>query len=128
MTRDRPLVPCVGCVGVFNEPLSDLTKILASLVDKANRICIPGFLDRVRPNTLAPALSRLDSSAEFSLSGYREALGVPQLARVPPHAKVCFGKFNKQCGIAPPPSLCLSMPLASQWLTSSSFYCCCFSC
>lgn len=87
--------PCAGCIGVFNEPLSDLTKILASLVDKSNRICIPGFLDRVRPNTLAPALSRLDSSAEFSLSGYREALGVPQLARGPPRAKVCFGMLDR---------------------------------
>ncbi|KAK9839468.1 hypothetical protein WJX81_003920 [Elliptochloris bilobata] len=67
--------------GVFNEPLNDLTKVLASLVDGSNRICIPGFLDRVRPNTLAPALARLDNSAEFSLSGYRDALGVPQLVR-----------------------------------------------
>ena len=92
--------PCAGCVGVFNEPLSDLTKILASLVDKSNRICIPGFLDRVRPNTLAPALSRLDSSAEFSLSGYREALGVPQLVRGSPHAIVCSGMPDEQCSIA----------------------------
>ena len=72
------------CTGVFNEPLSDLTKVLATLVDGSNRICIPGFLDRVRPNTLAPALARLDSSAEFSLKGYRDALGVPQLVRPRP--------------------------------------------
>ena len=74
------------CTGVFNEPLSDLTKVLATLVDGSNRICIPGFLDRVRPNTLAPALARLDSSAEFSLKGYRDALGVPQLVRRSPRA------------------------------------------
>jgi len=81
------------CTGVFNEPLSDLTKVLATLVDGSNRICIPGFLDRVRPNTLAPALARLDSSAEFSLKGYRDALGVPQLVRRSPraHARLCVG-------------------------------------
>ena len=34
--------------GVFNEPLSDLMKVLASLVDAENRILVPGFLDKVR--------------------------------------------------------------------------------
>ena len=34
---------------------------------------------QVRPNTLEPALVRLKSSGEFSLEGYRAALGIPQL-------------------------------------------------
>jgi len=33
--------------GVFNEPLSDLMKVLASLVDADNHILVKGFLDRV---------------------------------------------------------------------------------
>ena len=33
--------------GVFNEPLSDLMKVLASLVDAENRILVPGFYDKV---------------------------------------------------------------------------------
>jgi hypothetical protein len=33
---------------VFNEPLSDLLKVLASLVDSQNRILVPGFHDRAR--------------------------------------------------------------------------------
>ena len=37
--------------GVFNEPLSDLMKVLASLVDAENRILVPGFLDKVRLTT-----------------------------------------------------------------------------
>ena len=45
-----------GAAGVFNEPLSDLMKVLASLVDSHNRILVPGFHDKVRalgccPNT-----------------------------------------------------------------------------
>lgn len=36
-------------------------------------------LGQVRPNTLEPALMRLKSSGEFSLEGYRAALGIPQL-------------------------------------------------
>ena len=35
------------CAGVFNEPLSDLMKVLASLVDADNHILVKGFLDRV---------------------------------------------------------------------------------
>ena len=33
--------------GVFNEPMSDLVKVLASLVDSQNKILIPGFYDAV---------------------------------------------------------------------------------
>ena len=66
--------------GVFNEPLSDLTKLLASLVDSRNNIMVPGFYEGVRPNTLGAALQRLDNCKEFSLAGYREALGIPKLA------------------------------------------------
>ena len=66
--------------GVFNEPLSDLTKLLASLVDSRNNITVPGFYSGVRPNTLGAALQRLDGCHEFSLEGYREALGIPKLA------------------------------------------------
>lgn len=66
--------------GVFNEPLSDLTKLLASLVDSRNNIMVPGFYSGVRPNTLGAALQRLDNCHEFSLEGYREALGIPKLA------------------------------------------------
>jgi len=66
--------------GVFNEPLSDLTKLLASLVDSRNNIMVPGFYSGVRPNTLGAALQRLDGCHEFSLEGYREALGIPKLA------------------------------------------------
>lgn len=66
--------------GVFNEPLSDLTKLLASLVDSRNNIMVPGFYSGVRPNTLGAALQRLDKCHEFSLEGYREALGIPKLA------------------------------------------------
>ena len=67
--------------GVFNEPVSDLTKILAGLVDSSNNILIPGWYDAVRHNTLAPALERLDASAEFTLAEYRKTLGIPVLRK-----------------------------------------------
>ncbi|EIE27434.1 Zn-dependent exopeptidase [Coccomyxa subellipsoidea C-169] len=67
--------------GVFNEPLADLMKVLASLVDSSNRILVPGFQALVRPNTLEPALERLAASSEFSLDGYRAALGIPCLVK-----------------------------------------------
>lgn len=73
-----------GHAGVFNEPLADLMKVLASLVDADNRILVPGFHDLVRPNTLEPALQRLSASSEFSLDGYRAALGIPRLVITEP--------------------------------------------
>lgn len=63
--------------GVFNEPLADLTKVLASLVDSRNSIQVPGFYDGVRPGMLDAAETRLESSDEFQPSLYRAALGVP---------------------------------------------------
>lgn len=65
--------------GVFSEPLSDLSKVLASLVDSRNNICVPGFYSGVRPNMLSAALQRLRTSSEFSLDGYRTTLGVKEL-------------------------------------------------
>ena len=65
--------------GVFSEPLADLTKILSSLVDSRSTICVPGFYDDVCPDMLTPAMERLQTSSEFSLDGYRKAIGVQEL-------------------------------------------------
>ena len=69
--------------GVFNEPTSDLTKLLAKLVDSSNHILVPGWYDAVRHNTLTPALERLDAlhPPEFTLANYRKTLGVPELRK-----------------------------------------------
>lgn len=64
--------------GVFSEPLADLSKILASLVDSRNMICVPGFYDDVRPDMLTPAMKTMQTS-EFSLEGYKKAIGVQML-------------------------------------------------
>lgn len=67
--------------GVFNEPTSDLTKLLARLVDSKNNILIPKWYSAVRHNTLTPALERLDAlnPPEFTMMTYRETLGIPEL-------------------------------------------------
>lgn len=66
--------------GVFNEPLADLTKLLASLVDSHSNVMVPGFYEGVRQRMLQPALGRLrGSGVEFNLDGYRDALGIKQL-------------------------------------------------
>ena len=85
--------------GVFNEPLSDLTKLLASLVDSRNNIMVPGFYSGVRPNTLGAALQRLDNCNEFSLEGYREALGIPKLASAANMRLAIHSLFILQCVI-----------------------------
>lgn len=66
--------------GVFSEPLADLNKVLASLVDSRNNICVPGFYAGVRDNMLSAAMERMRTSSEFSLEGYRQALGVKELS------------------------------------------------
>ncbi len=65
--------------GVFSEPLADLNKVLASLIDSRSNVSVPGFYDDVRPNMLTAALQRLQASSEFSLEGYRKALGIKEL-------------------------------------------------
>uniref|UniRef100_A0A1D2A699 Glutamine amidotransferase type-2 domain-containing protein n=1 Tax=Auxenochlorella protothecoides TaxID=3075 RepID=A0A1D2A699_AUXPR len=65
--------------GVFSEPLADLTKVLASLVDARANILVPGFYDAVRPGMLDAAMRRLPASHEFSLEGYRAQIGVRRL-------------------------------------------------
>lgn len=65
--------------GVFSEPLADLTKVLASLVDSRSNVCVPGFYKDVKEHTLELAMSRLKNSREFSLDGYRNYLGVREL-------------------------------------------------
>ncbi len=55
--------------GVFCEPLIDLNKVLASLVDSRSNIQVPGFYDGVRPNMLRCALQRLQGCQEFTLDG-----------------------------------------------------------
>ncbi len=65
--------------GVFSEPLANLMHVLGQLTDEHNNVKIPGFYSNMRTDTLQPALQRLSSSAEFSVSGYQASLGVPQL-------------------------------------------------
>ena len=64
---------------MFSEPLADLNKVLASLIDSRSNVSVPGFYDGVRPNMLAAALQRLEDCSEFSLDGYKKALGVKEL-------------------------------------------------
>ncbi len=63
--------------GVFNEPLCDLTKLLASLVDSRGNIMVPGFYDDVRRNHGA-FMDRLDGSGEFSIDSYKVRVVVGQ--------------------------------------------------
>ena len=65
--------------GVFSEPLADLTKVLASLVDSRSNVCVPGFYEDVKENSLDIAMKRLEIANEFSLEGYRNYLGVKEL-------------------------------------------------
>ncbi|GMH45158.1 hypothetical protein BSKO_13115 [Bryopsis sp. KO-2023] len=65
--------------GVFNEPLVDLVRILATLVDSHNSILVPGFYDNVSETLLDASWPGLENSDEFSIEDYKSALGVPSL-------------------------------------------------
>ena len=60
--------------GAVANPVNELARLLAGLVDEAGRITIPGFYDRVRQ------LSRDErdelARAPFDLSGFRQAIGI----------------------------------------------------
>ena len=43
--------------GVFNEPMADLCKLLATLVDSQHNILVPGFYDDVADGLLEPTLA-----------------------------------------------------------------------
>eukprot|EP00210_Caulerpa_lentillifera_P007669 g7320.t1 len=65
--------------GVCNEPMVDLVKLLATLVDSHSDICVPGFYDDVASNLLDAAWTGLESCDEFSPEGYQSTLGIPGL-------------------------------------------------
>lgn len=66
--------------GVFNEPLADLTKLLATCIDSHSNILIPGFYDDVKPNLLDPSKPGLANTLEFSVDKYQEQVGVPAIS------------------------------------------------
>jgi acetylornithine deacetylase/succinyl-diaminopimelate desuccinylase-like protein len=43
--------------GVFNEPMSDLVRLMATLLDSQHHILVPGFYEDVDEQLLAPALA-----------------------------------------------------------------------
>ncbi|KAG1669406.1 hypothetical protein FOA52_004057 [Chlamydomonas sp. UWO 241] len=70
--------------GVFNEPMTDLIKVMGTvLAPGSSNVTVPGFSDDVAPGLLDLAWSSIQESGrgeeEFNLEGYRKALGVPAL-------------------------------------------------
>eukprot|EP01025_Chloroclados_australasicus_P062170 TRINITY_DN8164_c1_g2_i2.p1 TRINITY_DN8164_c1_g2~~TRINITY_DN8164_c1_g2_i2.p1 ORF type:complete len:973 (+),score=141.50 TRINITY_DN8164_c1_g2_i2:301-2919(+) len=65
--------------GVFNEPMSDLARLLGTLVDSHSYVNVPGFYSKVRDDLLQPALTDLANSDEFLVDAYLQQLGVPAL-------------------------------------------------
>ena len=75
--------------GVIAEPLVDLAKVLATLVDGRGRVAVPGLTAGVRPGLADDdALARVAASAEFSAAAYAAALGGHALLppSIPPDA------------------------------------------
>lgn len=60
--------------GAVANPINILSKIIASLHDQDNRICIPGFYDRVEE--LSAAERAAMAKAPFNLSDYEKALDI----------------------------------------------------
>ncbi|GLC44069.1 hypothetical protein PLESTB_000932700 [Pleodorina starrii] len=72
--------------GVFSEPMVDLLRVMATLVGQGGKVQVPGFYDNVEPSLIELAWTSLEDSEEFSLEGYKAALGVPALT-APPHKR-----------------------------------------
>ncbi|GAX84568.1 hypothetical protein CEUSTIGMA_g11989.t1 [Chlamydomonas eustigma] len=73
--------------GVFNEPMTDLIKVMGTLLKPGeSTIMVPGFFDDVAPGLLDRAwasiqeLGGAEGAEEYSLEGYRRSLGVPALS------------------------------------------------
>ncbi|GIL70254.1 hypothetical protein Vretifemale_1091 [Volvox reticuliferus] len=69
--------------GVFSEPMVDLIRVMATLVGPNGKVQVPGFYDNVEPGLIELAWTSLEDSEEFSLEGYKVALGVPALTAPP---------------------------------------------
>ncbi|EFJ51074.1 hypothetical protein VOLCADRAFT_57861, partial [Volvox carteri f. nagariensis] len=69
--------------GVFAEPMVDLLRVMATLVGSGGKVQIDGFYDNVEPSLIDLAWDSLKDSEEFSLEGYKAALGVPALTAPP---------------------------------------------
>jgi acetylornithine deacetylase/succinyl-diaminopimelate desuccinylase-like protein len=66
-----------GSGGTFREPLTDLIKIMADLIDDNGKATIEGFYDKVRPVTEEE--NQLYENIEFSPEEYQETLGLKKL-------------------------------------------------
>ena len=86
--------------GVFNEPLADLTKVLASLIDSRNNIQVPPPPPpRVHaPSSRHPALRTCGCRAWRPSGG-----GTPCLTIYYPALTVLHPRFLVQIAPAPPP-------------------------
>ncbi|GLI58924.1 hypothetical protein VaNZ11_000709 [Volvox africanus] len=69
--------------GVFSEPMVDLIRVMATLVGPSGKVQVRGFYDNVEPGLIELAWTSLEESEEFSLEGYKVALGVPALTAPP---------------------------------------------
>jgi len=65
--------------GVFNEPMADLTKLLATLVDSQAHATVPGFYDDVSEVSLEEIEGEIEARGEFSVEEFRAAIGVPAI-------------------------------------------------
>lgn len=66
--------------GVFNEPMTDLLAVLATLTDSNATALVDGFYDGVQDNLMDLAWTAgLEKSSEFDLKEYRDTIGVPAL-------------------------------------------------
>lgn len=66
-----------GSGGTFREPLTDLVKIMAELIDGNGKATVSGFYDKVRPVTEEE--DKLYANIEFDAEEYRDTLGLKGL-------------------------------------------------